>query len=122
MRYNHPAEPNTETINIEIAHNIHYNSPGAEKLFTNVNRTALLETLLESELFGHEKGAFTSATERKTGKFERTHGGTTFLDETDNFPINLPHIIALHGRDNSFSARNPISPQSRSVIPNNNVL
>ncbi len=72
-----------------VAHAIHYNSPRAEKPFIKVNCTALPETLLESELFGHEKGAFTGATERKTGRFERAHGGTIFLDEIGDFPVNL---------------------------------
>ncbi|MFQ6034405.1 MAG: nif-specific transcriptional activator NifA [Sedimentisphaerales bacterium] len=72
-----------------VAHAIHYNSPRANKLFVKVNCTALPETLLESELFGHEKGAFTGATDRKLGRFEKAHGGTIFLDEIGDFPPNL---------------------------------
>lgn len=72
-----------------VAHAIHYNSPRAEKPFVKVNCTALPETLLESELFGHEKGAFTGATDRKLGRFERAQGGTIFLDEIGDFPLNL---------------------------------
>jgi Nif-specific regulatory protein len=72
-----------------VAHAIHYNSPRAEKPFVKVNCTAMPETLLESELFGHEKGAFTGAVERKLGRFERAHGGTIFLDEIGDFPPNL---------------------------------
>jgi Nif-specific regulatory protein len=72
-----------------VAHAIHYSSPRASKPFIKVNCTALPETLLESELFGHEKGAFTGATERKLGRFERAHGGTIFLDEIGDFPVNL---------------------------------
>jgi len=72
-----------------IAHAIHYNSPRADKPFVKVNCTAMPETLLESELFGHEKGAFTGAVERKIGRFERAHGGTIFLDEIGDFPLNL---------------------------------
>ncbi|UCG46926.1 MAG: sigma 54-interacting transcriptional regulator [Phycisphaerales bacterium] len=72
-----------------VAHAIHYNSLRAEKPFVKVNCTALPDTLLESELFGHEKGAFTGAVEKKIGRFERAHGGTIFLDEIGDFPLNL---------------------------------
>jgi Nif-specific regulatory protein len=72
-----------------VAHAIHYNSPRAQKPFVKVNCTALPETLLESELFGHDKGAFTGAIERKLGRFERAQGGTIFLDEIGDFPLNL---------------------------------
>ncbi len=72
-----------------VAHAVHYNSLRAEKPFIKVNCTAMPETLLESELFGHEKGAFTGAVERKLGRFERAHGGTIFLDEIGDFPPNL---------------------------------
>jgi len=72
-----------------VAHAIHYNSLRAEKPFVKVNCTALPDTLLESELFGHEKGAFTGASERKLGRFERAHGGTLFLDEIGDFTLNL---------------------------------
>ena len=72
-----------------VAHAIHYNSLRSEKPFIKVNCTALPETLLESELFGHEKGSFTGATERKIGRFERANGGTIFLDEIGDFSLNL---------------------------------
>ena len=72
-----------------VAHAIHYNSLRADKPFVKVNCTALPDTLLESELFGHEKGAFTGALERKLGRFERAHGGTLFLDEIGDFSLNL---------------------------------
>jgi Nif-specific regulatory protein len=72
-----------------VAHAIHYNSLRADKPFVKVNCTALPDTLLESELFGHEKGAFTGAAERKLGRFERAHGGTIFLDEIGDFSLNL---------------------------------
>ncbi len=64
-----------------VANAIHYNSLRTEGPFIKVNCAALPETLMESELFGHEKGAFTGATQRRIGKFERAHGGTLFLDE-----------------------------------------
>ncbi|HEV3484989.1 MAG TPA: sigma 54-interacting transcriptional regulator, partial [Vicinamibacterales bacterium] len=63
------------------AHAIHENSPRARKPFIAVNCAALTESLLESELFGHEKGAFTGAVTQKKGKFEVADGGTLFLDE-----------------------------------------
>jgi len=72
-----------------VAHAIHYNSPRSSKHFVKVNCTALPDTLLESELFGHEKGAFTGATERKIGRFERANGGSIFLDEIGDFSLNL---------------------------------
>src|SRR5919109_1766278 len=64
-----------------IARAIHRQSPRRDKPFVAVNPAAIPETLLESELFGHEKGAFTGAFQRKLGKFELAQGGTLFLDE-----------------------------------------
>jgi len=64
-----------------IAHAIHYNSPRASKPFIKVSAAALPESLIESELFGYEKGAFTGALQRKKGRFELADGGTLFLDE-----------------------------------------
>jgi Nif-specific regulatory protein len=64
-----------------ISRHIHANSPRRNKPFIAINCAALPETLLESELFGHEKGAFTGATAQKLGRFELAHGGTLFLDE-----------------------------------------
>ncbi len=64
-----------------VAHAIHYNSLRATKPFVKVNCAALPESLIESELFGHEKGSFTGAYTRKKGRFEMAEGGTIFLDE-----------------------------------------
>ena len=64
-----------------IASAIHYNSPRAAKPFVKVNLAALPESLIESELFGHEKGAFTGAVSQRKGRFELANGGTIFLDE-----------------------------------------
>jgi two-component system response regulator AtoC len=64
-----------------VAKAIHYNSPRGRKPFVTVNMGAIPEDLIESELFGHEKGAFTDARERRIGKFEEANEGTIFLDE-----------------------------------------
>ena len=64
-----------------VAHALHYNSLRAEKPFIKVNCAALPETVIESELFGHEKGAFTGAIQTRKGRFELANGGTIFLDE-----------------------------------------
>jgi Nif-specific regulatory protein len=64
-----------------VAHAIHYNGPRREKPFVRVNCAALPESLIESELFGHERGAFTGAVQKRLGRFEVAHGGAIFLDE-----------------------------------------
>jgi transcriptional regulator with GAF, ATPase, and Fis domain len=69
-----------------IASAIHHASPRRENPFIKVNCGAIPDTLLDSELFGHEKGAFTGALSQKRGRFERAHGGTIFLDEIGELP------------------------------------
>lgn len=71
-----------------VAHAIHYNSERAEGPFIKVSCAALPESLLESELFGYEKGAFTGAAARKMGRFEMAHNGTLFLDEIGDVPAS----------------------------------
>ncbi|ACY16249.1 sigma 54-interacting transcriptional regulator [Haliangium ochraceum] len=72
-----------------IAREIHARSPRAKAPFVTINCGAIPENLLESELFGHVKGAFTGAVASKQGKFQAAHGGTLFLDEIGEMPLNL---------------------------------
>jgi two-component system NtrC family response regulator len=72
-----------------VAKSIHYNSPRKNHSLVAVNCSAFAETLLESELFGHEKGAFTGATHLKKGRFELADNGTLFLDEIGELPLAL---------------------------------
>jgi two-component system NtrC family response regulator len=72
-----------------VAKSIHYNSPRKDKALIAVNCSAFAETLLESELFGHEKGAFTGAIAMKKGRFELADKGSIFLDEIGELPISL---------------------------------
>jgi two-component system response regulator FlrC len=72
-----------------MARFIHARSPRAERPFVSVNCAAIPDTLLESELFGHEKGAFTGAVARRLGKFEEANGGTLLLDEISEMDIRL---------------------------------
>ncbi len=72
-----------------VAKAIHYNSPRAKKPFVAVNVSAVPRDLIESEMFGHERGAFTGAVTRKFGKFEHAQGGTIFLDEIGEMDLNM---------------------------------
>ncbi len=80
-----------------IANAIHYNSPRVNGPLIKVNCAALPDNLLESELFGHEKGAFTGAVNQRKGRFEQAHGGTIFLDEigdvTPAFQVKLLRVL-----------------------------
>ena len=72
-----------------LARAVHTQSPRAEKPFVAINCAAIPDTLLESELFGYEKGAFTGAVKQTQGKFEHANGGTLFLDEIGDMPLSL---------------------------------
>ncbi len=72
-----------------MARAVHYSSPRRKGPFVCLNCAALSEDLLASELFGHERGAFTGATERKIGKFEAAHGGTLMLDEIGEMGLGI---------------------------------
>ena len=69
-----------------VAHALHRHSPRAKADFVALNMAAIPKDLIESELFGHEKGAFTGATSQRVGRFEQAHGGTLFLDEIGDMP------------------------------------
>jgi transcriptional regulator with GAF, ATPase, and Fis domain len=71
-----------------IARAVHKRSQRAQRAFVSVNCAALAPTLISSELFGHEKGAFTGATQRRLGRFEQANGGTIFLDEVGELPLD----------------------------------
>ncbi|MFL5247163.1 MAG: sigma-54 interaction domain-containing protein, partial [Myxococcales bacterium] len=72
-----------------VARAVHANSARARGPFVNVNMAAIPRDLMESELYGHEKGSFTGAVERRPGKFELANGGTLFLDEIGEMPVEL---------------------------------
>ncbi len=86
-----------------VARYIHLNSPRRDKPFMKVNCAALPQELLESELFGYEKGAFTGAYRQKPGKFELAHGGTIFLDEIAEISPSLQAKLLQVLQDKEFS-------------------
>jgi two-component system NtrC family response regulator len=85
-----------------VAKAIHMNSPRQDKAFITVNCAALAENLLESELFGHEKGAFTGAYTMRKGRFELADGGTLFLDEIGEIPLSLQAKLLRALQEKSF--------------------
>jgi len=85
-----------------LAASLHYNSPRAHRAFVKVNCGAIPEGLLESEFFGHEKGAFTGAVTRRTGRFEHADGGTLFLDEIGELPLSLQVKLLRVLQDKEF--------------------
>jgi DNA-binding NtrC family response regulator len=86
-----------------IAQAVHYNSPRKEKKFVAINCGALPASLLESELFGYKKGAFTGATENRRGLLETADGGTLFLDEAGNLPMGVQKTLLRFLQEQEFN-------------------
>ena len=93
-----------------IAQSIHQNSPRSKNNFIAVHCAALATNLLESELFGHEKGAFTGATERRIGRFEAADGGTLFLDEVGEIELSTQVKLLRFLDTKSFERLGSIKP------------
>ena len=107
------------------AHALHRNSPRADKPFVTINCATLMETLLESELFGHEKGAFTGATSQKKGKLEVAHGGTVFLDEVGELAPKLQAKLLRVLQEHEFErvgGTHPIQVDIRVIAATNQDL
>ena len=85
-----------------VAKAIHYNSNRKDKIFLPINCGAISENLIESELFGQQKGSFTGASDDKTGLFKVADGGTLFLDEIGELPLNLQVKLLRAIEDREF--------------------
>ena len=108
-----------------VAQAIHEKSPRRAKAFVEVNCAAIPENLLESELFGHERGAFTGATERRTGRFEEAHEGTLFLDEIGemSFTVQSKLLRVLQsGRFNRVGGSATLQSNARVIAATNRDL
>ena len=108
-----------------VARAIHFNSPRREKPFVTINCAAIPETLIESELFGHEKGAFTNAYERHIGHFELSHQGTLFLDEITELSLYTQAKVLIFLQEKEFTrvgGTKPISVDTRLIAATNKNL
>ena len=101
-----------------VAKAIHYNSEKQQKAFCSGNVAAIPKDLIESELFGHEKGAFTGAVTRRIGKFEEANNGTLFLDEIGELDINLQAKLlrVLQEREITSIGGNDVVPINVRII------
>lgn len=109
----------------ELARAIHALSPRSAKPFVSVHCAALAQTLLESELFGHEKGAFTGADRRRLGKFEQADGGTIFLDEIGEIPAATQVKLLTVLQDRKFErvgGNDPVHVNLRIIAATNRDL
>jgi two-component system response regulator GlrR len=108
-----------------IARAIHYSSERREKPFVAVNCAAIPENLLESELFGYEKGAFTGAVQSSKGLFTQAHGGTLFLDEIGDMPLSLQGKILRVLQDRQvypLGGKKPVDVDVRIIVATNKDL
>ncbi|MCU0362717.1 MAG: sigma-54 dependent transcriptional regulator [Bacteroidales bacterium] len=108
-----------------VAKAIHYNSPRRENQFVAVNVAAIPSELIESELFGHEKGAFTGALTRRKGKFEEADGGTLFLDEIGEMDpgMQVKLLRALQEKEIvRIGSNKPVRTDCRIIVATNKVL
>jgi len=108
-----------------VARAIYQHSIRADKPFLVINCVAIPETLLESELFGYEKGAFTGAVNRRVGKIEQAHGGTVFLDEIGDMPFSIQAKILRLLQEKSIErlgGRSPIPVDVRVIAATNRDL
>jgi transcriptional regulator with GAF, ATPase, and Fis domain len=108
-----------------IARAIHNNSPRKNRLMVKVNCATLPVNLIESELFGHERGSFTGATERRIGKFELANNGTLFLDEIGDLPLELQAKLlrVLQEKEvERIGGKNPIKVDVRIIAATNRNL
>ncbi|MFQ5957468.1 MAG: sigma-54-dependent transcriptional regulator, partial [Candidatus Brocadiales bacterium] len=108
-----------------IARTIHDNSPRRNSPFVALNSAAIPEGLLESELFGHERGAFTGALSKRKGKFEHAHGGTLFLDEIGDMPLSAQAKllrVVEDGKVIRVGSNEPISVNVRIIAATNQNL